>query len=123
MSAAPDTDDWPRRPAWFAEYFPRYMAAHTKPGTRWFHVAGTLVGAVLATMAVVRQRPELFALGALALFALAWCGHFGIERNRPAGFRNPVRALPGDLTLTVLMLSGKQKTLDRLSEQGRTPRT
>lgn len=107
------------QPAWFAAYFPRYMAAHSKPGTRWLHVAGTLCGTSLAWRAVARRRPRYAAYGALALFALAWTGHFGVERNKPAGFQNPIRAIPGDLALTALMLAGKHQTLDRLSAQGR----
>lgn len=118
-TTAMQQQQWPRRPKWFAEYLPRYMAAHVRAGTRWLHVAGTLSGVSMAGLAVARRRPRYAAWGTLALFTLAWTGHFGVERNRPAGFQNPIRAIPGDLTLTALMLAGRHRTLDRLSQQGR----
>ncbi len=118
LRTASTAADWPQSPRWFAEYFPRYMAAHSKPGTRWLHVAGTLCGASLVGTAVMRRRPAYAAAGPLVLFTLAWIGHFGVERNKPAGFQNPIRAIPGDLTLTALMLAGQQRRLDRLNSNG-----
>src|SRR6266536_1798826 len=42
LRTASTAADWPQSPRWFAEYFPRYMAAHSKPGTRW--LGSTLPG-------------------------------------------------------------------------------
>lgn len=102
----------------FPEYFPRYMSAHTTMANRWLHVTGVISGAALVGLAIRRRRFRYVPAGALTLFGWAWIGHFIVERNTPAGFRNPILAIPGDLALTGLMLTGRWRALDRLSAQG-----
>jgi hypothetical protein len=47
--------------ATFDDFFPYYMRQHSKPATRWFHFAGTHLGAAAGVAGVVRREPLLVA--------------------------------------------------------------
>ena len=55
----------------FASFWPEYVGAHSRPGTRAIHLAGTLGGWALLVAAVALQRWWWIALALVVSYALA----------------------------------------------------
>ena len=91
----------------FAEFYPYYLAEHSRSGTRRLHFAGTLL--VLLTLGFVLGTQRWVFLWLLPIFGygFAWLGHFAVERNRPATFRHPLYSLVGDFRMFADMLRGR----------------
>ena len=91
----------------FADFYPHYLAEHSKPSTRRLHFAGTLF--VIATLAfcVATGRWTLLLLAPVFGYGLAWIGHFVFEKNRPATFRHPLYSLAGDFVMFKDLLIGR----------------
>ena len=91
----------------FAEFWPFYVAEHSRPGTRLLHAAGTVGSTALlvALLATGRWRwlPLALALG----YGAAWAGHFFVEHNRPATFKHPLWSFAADYKMVWMMLTGR----------------
>ena len=100
----------------FAEFWPYYLAEHSRPATRWLHLAATLVWLGLLGTALLTRAWWLCWLIPPAAYGLAWFSHFFLERNRPATFRHPLLSLAADHKMAYLMLTGRlSRELERLS--------
>jgi hypothetical protein len=91
----------------FKEFWPFYLAEHSKPGTRWLHLLGTVAGAGLTIYFIVSGRWWLFPLGLVPGYGAAWFAHFVIEKNRPATFQYPLWSFMGDYKMIAIMLTGR----------------
>ncbi|MDQ2992357.1 MAG: DUF962 domain-containing protein [Candidatus Eremiobacteraeota bacterium] len=90
----------------FAEFWPRYLAAHADPRTRALHVAGTLAATTLGIAAIATHRPMLGAVALVAGYGPAWASHYFIEKNRPETFRAPFSSLAADFLMAWHVLRG-----------------
>lgn len=88
------------------EFWPYYVAQHLNPTNRTLHFVGTNLGLAFASAAVLTRRPALVAAGLAVAYGLAWIGHFGFERNRPATFQYPFLSFRADFRMWRLMWSG-----------------
>jgi hypothetical protein len=104
----------------FEEFWPHYVAEHSKPATRALHAAGTTLAVACAAALVARGKWRLLPLAFIPGYAAAWAGHFFIERNRPATFEHPLWSLVGDYKMIGLMLTGK---MDEEVERARSHRS
>ena len=93
----------------FSEFWPFYVAEHSRPGTRWLHLLGTTAG--LATLAyfIVSGPWWLFPLAFIPGYGCAWLAHFLIEKNKPATFEYPLWSFMGDYKMVALMLTGRMR--------------
>ena len=91
----------------FANFWPVYVRAHSRPGTRAIHLAGTLARWMLLVASVTLQRWWCIALALVVSYALAWISHFFVEHNRPATFKHPLWSWWADQKMVALMLTGK----------------
>ena len=91
----------------FEEFWPFYLSEHSKPATRWFHVAGTLTGTAIALGSIATLNPLGLPLALVAGYGPAWFSHFFIEHNKPASWKYPVWSFMGDWKMLVLTLTGK----------------
>ena len=91
----------------FAEFWPHYLAEHSRTGTRLLHAAGTLASTVLVVALVWSGRWRWLPLALVVGYAAAWIGHFFIEHNRPATFKHPLWSFAADYKMVALMLAGK----------------
>lgn len=83
----------------FRDFYPAYLAEHSKPATRRLHFVGLLLAlAALAAAAVTHDWRWLLAAPVVG-YGLSWIGHFAFERNRPATFRHPLYSLAGDFAM------------------------
>ncbi|MDX6443587.1 MAG: hypothetical protein QOH71_661 [Blastocatellia bacterium] len=94
----------------FSDFWPHYLAEHSKPATRVLHYVGTVtaIGTVITLIAIGRWW--LFPVAFVPAYTCAWTAHFFIEKNRPATFTYPLWSFMGDWKMLALMLSGKLKT-------------
>ena len=91
----------------FAEFWPYYVAEHSRPGTRALHAAGTITSSALAVAFVATGRWRWLPLALATGYAAAWAGHFLVEHNRPATFQHPLWSFAADYKMVALMLAGK----------------
>jgi hypothetical protein len=91
----------------FANFWPEYVRAHSQPGTRAIHLAGTLAGWTLFIAAIALRRWWWVPVALLVSYALAWISHFFVEHNRPATFEHPLWSWRADQKMVALMLAGK----------------
>ena len=97
----------PREFKTYGEFWPHYLAEHSRPATRWLHAAGTLSGlALLVFLAATGRRPWLPA-ALVPGYALAWAGHLFVERNRPATFAHPWWSFVSDFRMLWLLAAGR----------------
>jgi hypothetical protein len=89
------------------EFWPYYVREHSQPLTRWLHFIGNTNLFFWLASALVRRRPILLAVAVVSSYAIAWIGHFFVERNRPATFHYPVLAALCDMRMYYLMWLGK----------------
>lgn len=91
----------------YAEFWPRYLRAHGKHGTRLVHFLGTgLAIACLLWAAVAGDWRPLIAMPILG-YGFAWAAHFMIEGNRPETFGHPFFSLFSDLRMLFLWATGR----------------
>src|SRR5712691_4140863 len=91
----------------FEEFWPYYVAEHSKPVTRTLHALGTTAGLALLATCIARGRWKLLPLAFIPGYGAAWIAHFFIEKNRPASFDYPLWSFVADHKMLGLMLAGK----------------
>jgi hypothetical protein len=91
----------------YAEFWPFYLREHSKATTRWLHFVGTSLGLAIAITAIMQSRALLIPAALVAAYGLAWIGHFGIEKNRPATFKYPLWSFISDFRMLGLMAVGR----------------
>ena len=105
----------------YGEFWPHYVGAHRKVGTRLLHFAGTSAALGCLAAAGLWSEPRLIVAAPVSGYGLAWLGHVLVERNRPATFSHPVCSLIGDFHMYGLMWCGLMgREIARLSEQERS---
>ena len=99
----------------FREFWPYYVAMHSRAPTRWVHLTGTLVGALVSVAGAATGRwyllPALPVLG----YGVAWPSHWRIERNTPATFGHPLWSFAADLKMVGTMLRGRDSELTQIA--------
>jgi hypothetical protein len=106
----------------FEDFFPYYVAEHSKAATRWVHFAGTHLGTVLGVTGVARRRWGLLAAAPVVAYGVAWVSHFAIEKNKPATFGHPAWSLRGDLKMLGMMWTGRDAELARMAQENKRER-
>jgi hypothetical protein len=66
----------------FKEFWPRYLRAHSLPGTRSLHYFASVIGLMSVVEAIVTRQPFL-VVGIGLGYAIAIVAHRFIERNKP----------------------------------------
>jgi hypothetical protein len=91
----------------FAEFWPYYVAEHSKPATRLLHAIGTTVAVACLVACIVTRNWLLIPLTLIPGYAAAWTAHFFIEKNKPATFTYPLWSFIGDYKMIGMMIMGK----------------
>ncbi|MFI5744103.1 Mpo1-like protein [Streptomyces anulatus] len=95
----------------YEEFWPYYVAMHSRAATRWVHLTGTLTGLAISAYGLTRGRKRYLAALPLIGYGTAWPAHFLIEKNNPATFGHPVWSLRGDAQMIRTMLAGRDAEL------------
>ncbi len=93
----------------FADFWPYYLAEHSKSTTRLLHGIGTLMAIGFVILVVLKGKWWLFPIALVPGYAFAWAAHFFVEKNRPATFTHPLWSFMGDWKMLALMLMGRLK--------------
>jgi hypothetical protein len=101
----------------FEEFWPFYVAMHSKAATRWVHLAGTLTGLAVSAYGLARGRKRYLAALPLIGYGTAWPAHFLIEKNNPATFGHPAWSLRGDVKMITTMLAGRDAELAETAQK------
>jgi hypothetical protein len=96
-----------RQFASYDDFFAFYLGEHSKPGTRYMHLCGTVLGLAVVIAAIVTGHYWWILLWPVIGYGFAWIGHFGIEGNRPATFGHPFWSFISDFRMVYLMLTGQ----------------
>jgi len=91
----------------FEDFWPEYVRAHSLPGTRAIHLAGTLAGWLILILALALQHWWWIGAALVVSYGLAWISHFFVEHNRPASFEHPLWSWWADQKMVALVLTGK----------------
>jgi hypothetical protein len=91
----------------YKDFWPFYLAAHSKAATRGFHYVGTASLVTVVGFAVWFGEWWLLLLALPALYSFAWFSHFMIEGNKPATFTHPLWSLVSDFRMAGLALTGR----------------
>jgi len=94
------------KPKTFEEFFPHYLAAHSKPVTQWIHVAFTLLGAMLILAALFSGKLLWLLAAPFVIYGPLFFSHFVFEKNQPASFHHPLWSVRGDLRMTKIKILG-----------------
>ena len=90
----------------FAEFWPYYVRAHSRPRTRLLHAIGSVL-AIACVLLALSVNLWFLLLAPILGYAFAWYGHFFVEHNRPATFGHPFYSLAADYRMLFLMMAGK----------------
>jgi hypothetical protein len=91
----------------FSEFWPHYVAEHSKQATRLLHLVGTAIALGSVVYFIAMGKWWLFPLALIPGYGAAWIGHFFIEKNRPATFQHPLWSFMGDYKMIGMMLTGR----------------
>lgn len=90
----------------FEEYYKKYLTFHTKLGTRLMHCLGNVATVIFIAWAITHQ-PWALLLSPFIIYIFAWPSHWWIEGNKPAAFKNPIKAKMADWRMMFDMIRGK----------------
>ncbi len=103
----PAADRWGMVPGMtYADFWHRYLRAHSRGSTRAVHYAGTALAlAALVTGAILDWR--WLAAAPLVGYGFAWTAHVVLEGNTPETFGHPVWSLVSDARMAILACTGR----------------
>ena len=102
----------------FAQFWPHYVADHSKPATRVLHLAGTAAALGCTAALIAKRKWKFLPLALIPGYGAAWVGHFFVERNKPASFKYPLWSFIADYKMVALMLAGKMDAeVERATKQ------
>jgi hypothetical protein len=91
----------------FDEYYKKYLTYHTKLGTRLLHVIGNLATvAYIGSIFFYGLSLWWLLLSPFVIYVFAWPSHWWIEGNKPAAFKNPIKAKMADWKMMFDMMKG-----------------
>ena len=90
----------------FADFWPYYVRAHSRPRTRILHAAGSALALACIVLGITTSA-WFFLAAPIIGYAFAWYGHFFVEHNKPATFGHPFYSLAADYRMLFLMMAGK----------------
>lgn len=91
----------------FAEFWPYYVAEHSRPATRTLHAIGTAAGTACLLALIAGRKWKLLPLALMPGYGAAWISHFLIEQNKPATFDYPLWSFIADYKMAGMMIAGK----------------
>ncbi|MFN8413795.1 MAG: DUF962 domain-containing protein [Anaerolineales bacterium] len=89
------------------QFWPGYVQAHSKAGTRWLHFIGNTNLFIWLGLSIINRSLFLVGFAVISSYMFAWIGHFFVERNIPITFRYPLKAAICDMVMYYKMWRGE----------------
>jgi hypothetical protein len=93
----------------FADFWPYYVRAHSKPRTRVLHAIGSVLAIIVVAIALAFSNLWFILAAPILGYAFAWYAHFFVEHNKPATFGHPFYSLAADYRMLFLMMAGRME--------------
>jgi len=99
----------------FKEYYVMYLTLHQNKWNRRLHILGqfTTIAYLFLCIYLVFWKSvfffPMFIVLPFVVYPFAWSGHFFIEKNKPAAFKNPLWAKASDWVMLKDIITGKIK--------------
>ena len=91
----------------YDEFWPVYLREHLNPISRALHYIGSSWAIVCLILLFMTGNLVWLLAGFVGAYGLAWIGHFGFEKNRPATFQYPLWSFVSDWRMFGRFLSGR----------------
>lgn len=96
-----------RLPMNMKEYYEMYLTLHQNKICRRLHVMGQLTTIIFILFSISTQNYFLLLLSPFVVYPFAWSGHYFFEKNKPAAFKDPIKAKISDWIMLKDILTGK----------------
>lgn len=97
----------------YHEFYRFYLTEHRNIMSRRLHVAGSSIGLYFFSKAIIQRKPKYFLYGLASGYACAWIGHFIVEKNKPASFKQPLYSFVSDWRMFADVLRGNISLISR----------
>ncbi|MCZ7582415.1 MAG: DUF962 domain-containing protein [Deltaproteobacteria bacterium] len=91
----------------FAEFYPFYLSEHSNRTNRRLHFTGSTGVLLLLAYLLFTQSWGLLVFLPVVGYGFAWIGHFFVEKNKPASFKQPWFSFMADWVMYKDILTGK----------------
>ena len=91
----------------YEDFWPIYLREHMNKTCRVLHYIGSSWAILCMLMLVITLNWIWFVAGFVGAYGMAWIGHYGFEKNRPATFQYPLWSFASDWRMFARFLSGK----------------
>jgi hypothetical protein len=92
----------------FEEYYKHYLTLHQNKWCRRLHVLGQL-STIVYILVCIKINLLLLVFAPFVVYPFAWSGHYFFEKNKPAAFRDPVKAKICDWIMLKDIIIGRIK--------------
>lgn len=99
----------------FSEYYQMYLTLHKNKWNRRLHVLGQILTIAFVSCCLWFSYSSsiyylvLLVFAPFVVYPFAWSGHFFLEKNKPAAFKNPLWAKASDWVMLKDIIVGKIK--------------
>jgi hypothetical protein len=90
------------------EYYKHYLSLHQNKWCRRFHVLGQ-VFTIMFVLFCIKVNLFLLVFAPFVVYPFAWSGHYFFEKNKPAAFKDPIKAKICDWIMLKDILVGRIK--------------
>jgi len=88
------------------EYYKYYLTLHQNKWCRRMHILGQ-VATICFIFLCFQTNLFLLVLSPFVVYPFAWSGHYFFEKNKPAAFRDPIKAKICDWIMLKDIITGK----------------
>jgi len=89
------------------EYYEMYLTLHQNKVCRRLHVLGQLMTIFWIVGCFRFEYYWFLLLTPFVVYPFAWSGHYFFEKNKPAAFKDPIKAKISDWIMLYDILRGK----------------
>ena len=89
------------------EYYEMYLTLHQNKTNRRLHVLGQFMTILYIVFCILSGYYLLLLAAPFVVYPFAWSGHYFFEKNKPAAFKDPIKAKISDWIMLKDILTGK----------------
>lgn len=89
------------------EYYAMYLTLHQNKVCRGLHVLGQFMTILWVVLCIKYQFYWFLILTPFVVYPFAWSGHYFFEKNKPAAFKDPVKAKLADWIMLFDIIRGR----------------